>query len=114
MTLDVLGRVYHAAGQALLVTLALEDLLLDRAGGDEAVYKSVLFLPVAPHPRQRLLVRGWIPVWIKEHQPIGADQIEPTTTGFAGEEEDELGAFGIVELVHQLLPLVDVHRAVES
>ena len=61
-----------------------------------------------------MLIRGWIPVRIEEHQAVGTDKIQTTSTGFGGEKENKFLAFGVVEFVHELLSLVDVHRAVES
>lgn len=52
--------------------------------------------------------------WVEKNQTVGADEVDTTATSLATEEEDELLAFGIVELIDELLTLRDVHRAVES
>ena len=114
MALDVLGAVDDAGRERLLVALPLEDLLLDRARRDEAVDEAILLLAVAPHARERLLVRGRVPVRVEEDEPVGADEVEAAAAGLGAEEEDELVAGGVVELVDQLLALVDVHGAVEA
>lgn len=93
--------------------LALEDLFLDGAGGDEAVDEAVFFLAVAPYSSQGLLIGGRVPVGIEEDEAVRADEVEATATGFAAEEEDELVAFRVVELVDELLTFVDVHRTIQ-
>ena len=94
--------------------LALEDLLLDRPRRDEPIHEAVLLLAVTPHSRQGLLVRRRVPVGVEEDQPVGTDQVQAAAAGLAAEQEDELLSLGVVELVHQLLAFVDVHRAVQT
>jgi hypothetical protein len=60
--LDVLGGVDDARAEGLLVGLALEDLLLDGAGGDEAVDEAGLPLSITPHTGKGLLISRGIPI----------------------------------------------------
>jgi len=46
--------------------------------------------------------------------PVGPNQVESAAARLGGEHEDELGAGGIVELVHHLGPLLDGHGAVQA
>ena len=114
VALDVFGRVDDAGREGLLVGLALEDLLLDRAGRDEAVHEAVFLLAVAPDARQGLLVGGRVPVRVEEHEAVRADEVQAASAGFTAEEEDKLRAVGVVEFVDEFLTFVDVHRAVET
>lgn len=56
-------------GEELLVDLAVIDLLLDGAAGDEAVHGHLALLPDAPCALSRLHVRARVPVWIVEQHP---------------------------------------------
>ena len=114
MALDVFGGVDDAGGEGLLVRLALEDFFFNGARGDEAVDETVLFLAVAPHARESLLVGRGVPVRIEEDEPVGADEVEAAAAGLAAEEEDELLAVRVVKLVDELLALGDVHGTVEA
>ena len=49
---------------------------------------------------------------VEEDQSVSTDQVDTTTTGFAAQQEDELFAIGVVELIDELLTLVDCLRAV--
>ena len=80
----------------------------------EAVDKTVLFLAVTPNTSESLLVSGRIPVRIEEDKAIGADEVETTATGFGREQENELLTGRVVEFLHELLALVDVHGTIKS
>ena len=85
VALDVLGGVDHTRGQGLLVGLALEDLLFNGAGRDEAVHEAVFLLAVAPYTGQGLLVGGGVPVGVEEDEAVGADEIQTAATGLGRE-----------------------------
>ena len=81
--LQIFGRervdlllVVHDGLKAFLRELPLEDLLLDRPGGHEAVREASLLLAIAPASGGRLLVDGWVPVRIEQHEPIASNQVE--------------------------------------
>jgi hypothetical protein len=50
---------------------------------------------------------------IKENQPVGTDEIDAASSRLAAQEEHELLAGRVVELVHHLLALRNGHRPVE-
>ena len=114
MALDVFGAVDDAGRERLLVRLALEDFFFNGARGDEPVDKTVLFLTVSPHTSEGLLVSRRVPVRIEENEAVGADEVKAAAAGLAAEEEDELFAVRVIELVDELLALGDVHGAVEA
>ena len=62
VSLGVLFLVNDTGGERLFVGLALEDLLFDRAGGDEPVDEAFFLLPVTPDASEGLLVGGWVPI----------------------------------------------------
>lgn len=111
--LDVLLLVHHTRRQRKLHRLPLEDFLLDGAGAHEPVDEAIFLLAVTPHTRQSLLVCSWVPVRVHKHQAVGTDQVDTTAAGLGRQEENELRAFWVVELVDDFLPLVDGHGAVE-
>ena len=81
----------YLVGQELLVDLAMVDLLLNRAAGDQAVHSHLLLLPYAPCPLSRLHVRGWVPVWIvQEHpEPTSQRQLRGKVCSLASWVEDK-------------------------
>ena len=114
--------IHHTRAERLLVRLPLKDLLLNCADGKHPVDEALLLLAVPPHPRHGLLVVGGVPVRVEHHlrrdlekapiqiyQTIGPDQVQTTAASFGGEHEDELTAGWVVELVHNLRPLLDSH-----
>jgi hypothetical protein len=103
--------VDHTRRKSLFVSLSLEDLFLQSSSSYEAIDETVLLLPVSPHSSESLLVGSWIPVWVEEHKPICADEIDTASSCFTREKEDKLFSFWIVELINQLLPLLDVGTA---
>ena len=52
--------------------------------------------------------------WVKQDQTIRSDKVDPTSTGFRTEKEDEFFPIRVIELVDELLSFRDVHRAIES
>ncbi len=65
----------HLVGEELLVDLALVDLLLNGATGDEAVDSDLLALANAPGTLPGLHVCGRIPVWVINHHPAEGHSI---------------------------------------
>jgi len=59
----------HLVGEELLVDLALVDLLLNGAAGDEAIHSDLLALANAPGTLPGLHVCGGVPVWVIHHHP---------------------------------------------
>ena len=51
---------------------------------------------------------------VEEDKPVSTDQVDTTSTGLATQQEDELLAVRVVELINQLLSLIDRHCAVET
>jgi hypothetical protein len=51
---------------------------------------------------------------LQKVKPVCADEIEAAAARLGGEHENEVGAGGIVELVHHLGPLLDGHGAVKA
>ena len=94
--------------------LSLEDFLFNGARRDEAVHETVLFLAVAPDPRERLLVGCRVPVRVKEDEPVGSDEVEAAAAGLTAKKKDKLLAVRVVELVDELLALADIHGAIEA
>lgn len=92
---------HHRVTQAHLGNLALVDLFLDGAAGQEAIDNHAALLAISPDPAHCLQIRRRVPVNIKEDDPRGANQIESGSPGFGGEEKDELRGVLGVELVHQ-------------
>ena len=60
--------------------LTLEDLLFNRASGDEAVDEAVLGLAVTPDTGERLLIGGRVPIGIEEDKAVGANQVQTAAT----------------------------------
>lgn len=114
MPLDILSRIYNARRKRLLVRLPLENFLLYRACRDESIHKAVLFLPIAPDSCESLLICSRIPVGVEEYQSVGPNKVETTPSSFTTEKEYELISVGIVELIHKLLALRDIHRSIEA
>jgi len=114
MAFNVFRAVDDARRQRLFVRLALEDFLFDGASGDEAVHETILLLSVTPHTREGLLIGSGVPIRVEEDEAVRADEVETAATSFGGEEEDEFGAFGVVEFVDELLALAHVHGAIET
>lgn len=96
------------------MALTLEYFFLDGAGGDEAVYKAVLFLSVTPNTGECLLVGSGVPVGVEEDEAVGADEVDAASTGLGGEEEDEFRVFRVVELVDKFLAFCDVHCTIKA
>ena len=71
-----------------------------RTRGEQAVDVDVLLLPVAPHTRSCLLVCGRVPVGVKEHEAVGANEVETATAGLAAEQEDKAPLPRIIEGLH--------------
>lgn len=94
--------------------LALENLLFDRSRGNESVDKAVFLLPVTPDTGQRLLISGWVPVWIEQDESVGTDEVETTSTGLTTEKKHKLFAIRVIELIHKLRSLFDVHCSIQS
>lgn len=65
---------------------------------EQSVNVAGLFLAVSPHPGHGLLIVGGVPVGIKHHQAIGANQIQATSASLATEHEDELWILRDTEL----------------
>ena len=51
---------------------------------------------------------------VEEDQTVRADQVDTTSTSLTAQQENELLAIRVVELINQLLPLIDRHCAVET
>lgn len=51
---------------------------------------------------------------VKQNKPVGTDEVDTASTSLGTEEEDELLALRVVELVHEFLPFRDVHGAVKT
>lgn len=51
---------------------------------------------------------------IEEDQTVCTNEVDTTSAGFATQQEHELLAFWIVELINELLSLVDGHCTVQS
>lgn len=51
---------------------------------------------------------------VKQDQSIRADKVDTASSSFTTEQEDELFAFWIVELVNKLLTLVRGHCAIQT
>ena len=112
MTLNILILIHHTGRQRLLVRLTLENLFLNRSCRNESVDKTILLLAIAPHTRQGLLVRGWVPVWVKKNKTVRSNQVQSTSSCLAAQQEYELIAIRVIEPVDQLLSLVDRHRSI--
>lgn len=54
-----------------------------------------------------------IPSGVEEDQPVGANQVDTTTTCFTTQQKNHLGSFWVVESIHEFLTFVDVHGSVE-
>ncbi len=52
--------------------------------------------------------------WVKQDQTVASNEVQPTTSSFAAEQEDKLVLLGIVEVLDQLLALVDAGTAIQS
>ena len=94
--------------------LSLEDLFLNRSGGDESVNKAIFLLAVPPDTGQSLLVGCRIPIGIKKHKSICSDQVETASSGLAAEKKDEFVPVWVIEFIHQLLPLIYIHGTVQA
>jgi len=92
----------------------LEDFLFNGARRNEAVNKAFFLLTVTPNTGESLLVRGRIPVRVKQDKAIGANKIDTASAGLAAQKEDEFLSFRVIELIDKLLSFRDAHRAVES
>jgi hypothetical protein len=78
VSLSILLLVDDTGGERLLVGLALEDLLFDRAGGDEPVDKAFFLLPVTPDASKGLLISGWVPIckmWLSISSLVITDEV---------------------------------------
>lgn len=58
-----------------------------------------------------LLVRY---TWVKQHQPVTPDEVQPTTTSLAAEQENKLVILCVIELLDQLLALADAGAAIQA
>lgn len=65
-------------------------------------------------PMVILFMRGEGHTRIEEDEPVRADEVDTASTSFATEQEDELLAIRVVELIDKLLAFVDSHRAVQT
>ena len=52
--------------------------------------------------------------WVKQDQTVASNEIEPTASSFAAEQEDKLVLLGVIEVFDQLLALVDAGTAIQS
>ena len=50
--------------------------------------------------------------WVKEDQAVASNEVEPTASSFAAEQEDKLVLLGVVEVFDQLLALADAGTAI--
>ena len=60
------------------------------------------------------MTRRWCHTWVKQDQAVAANEVEPTASGFAAEQEDKLVLLGVIEVLDQLLALVDAGTAIQS
>ena len=89
-------------------------LLLDGAGAQEAVHVHALLLAVAPDASSRLLVVGWVPVGVEQHQAVAANQVQAAAASLGRQQERKLVRRHVVELLDQHLALGDGDRAVQA
>ena len=52
--------------------------------------------------------------WVEQDQAIRTDEVDSASTGLAAQQEYELLALRVVELINELLALGDRHRAVQT
>lgn len=60
------------------------------------------------------IVERWCHTWVKQNQAVASNEVEPTASSFAAEQEDKLVLLRVVEVLDQLLALVDAGTAVQS
>lgn len=46
---------------------------------------------------------SYIPVWVKEHEPVAAHQVQATATSLGGEQERKLVLIWVIEAIYQAL-----------
>mmetsp|Transcript_32550 Transcript_32550/g.58910 ORF Transcript_32550/g.58910 Transcript_32550/m.58910 type:complete len:231 (-) Transcript_32550:115-807(-) len=119
--LEILGResidlllVIDDRLKTLLGELTLKDLFLDSTRGKEPICEATFLLAVSPASSRSLLVNGRIPVRIKEHEPITANQVQTASTSLTREKKGNKRTRWIVEFVHHFLSLLHCHRAIKS
>ena len=52
--------------------------------------------------------------WVKQHQPVAPNEVQPTATSLAAEQEHKLVVLWVVELLDQLLALADAGAAIQA
>ncbi len=60
------------------------------------------------------MIRRWRHTWVKQDQAVASNEVQPTASSFAAEQEDKLVLLGVVEVLDQLLALVDAGTAIQS
>ncbi|GIX62903.1 collagen-like protein [Babesia caballi] len=80
---------------------------------EKPVNVARLALAVTPYTRKGLLVVGRVPVRVEQNQPIGADEVDATTSSLGAEKEGEAVGGRIVESGNQFVPRFDRKRAVQ-
>ena len=110
----LLARILeYLVGEELLEYLPMVDLLLDGAGGEQAVDGHVARLTDAPGAFARLQVVARIPVRVEDDDLVGADEVE-TQAAHLGRQQEEKYARVRVEAVDELGAHVGVGGAVHA
>ena len=76
------------ADELALLSAELEDLLLDRALGDEPVGRDDLGLADAVRAVGRLVFDGGVPPRVEVDDRVGRGQVQAGAAGLEGDEED--------------------------
>mmetsp|Transcript_13795 Transcript_13795/g.39157 ORF Transcript_13795/g.39157 Transcript_13795/m.39157 type:complete len:238 (-) Transcript_13795:644-1357(-) len=87
--------------QVLLEDLAMIDLLLNRATGNQSINSDLLGLAHSPCSLASLHVRAWVPVRVVQHDAVGADQVNSETADFGGKQEHKHAFSIIIEAVNE-------------
>tara|TARA_B110000977_G_scaffold186790_1_gene253173 strand:- start:102 stop:386 length:285 start_codon:yes stop_codon:yes gene_type:complete len=61
-----------------------------------------------------LLIVGWVPVGVEEHEAVTADEVDPASPSLGREQKHEAVLRWVVEFLDQLLSLADAGAAVQS
>ncbi len=60
------------------------------------------------------MITRYCHTWVKQDQAVASNEIEPTASSFAAEQEDKLVLLRVIEVLDQLLALVDAGTAIQS
>ena len=69
---------------ASLIDLPAINLFLDTSNGDQPVHDDISLLTYAADSINSLVVIGWVPIWVQDHDTISTSEVKSKATDLSG------------------------------